>query len=345
MSATGESSSPTVRACALNLMVVTQSGARLGAVSDVIGEVSLVHPARMFVVVVEDGSPALDAWISARCSIPRPGERQVCCEEVTISAAGESIDRVPSIVVSLLVPDVPTVLLWQGSIERNTGLLNALRDVSDKVVVDSRSGDTARFLHEWHTMVAASGGTIAYSDIAWTLSAQWRSVVANAFQSSETRKYLSMIDRVYLVFNATAGQSGLSQALLLVGWLAARLGWVPGEPLRASADTLQGSFRDRDNAVTITIERAAFGKAGHTQLECMEIHTSGGFSLRVVASGRQDCVEVALQSTDGQVKSTVVALMRFTDTDAIVAELDALPRDSTYEVALTQAVAALGYRR
>src|SRR5512142_1810636 len=115
----GDSIRPVVRACTMNLIVVTEDEAGADAIASMVGEVTLEHPARIFLVVVDRKAQeaSLDAWISARCTIPEPGQEQVCCEQITFVGRGRDVDKITSAVTSLLVPDVPTMLLWKTSID------------------------------------------------------------------------------------------------------------------------------------------------------------------------------------------------------------------------------------
>ncbi|MBM2846304.1 MAG: Glucose-6-P dehydrogenase subunit [Bacteroidetes bacterium] len=66
------SSSPVVRACSMNLVVVTDTEEAATEIGDLVGEVTLDHPSRIFLITADrrSGTPLLDAWISARCSLP-----------------------------------------------------------------------------------------------------------------------------------------------------------------------------------------------------------------------------------------------------------------------------------
>ena len=77
---------PVTKACALTLLVYTESDEAAREVSNLIGALTLQNPCRALIMVVRpDDSPAgLSARVSAVCQLPAPGEKQVCCEHVTI---------------------------------------------------------------------------------------------------------------------------------------------------------------------------------------------------------------------------------------------------------------------
>ena len=183
-------SPPVVRACALNFIVVTEDEKEIDALAEMAGEVTLEHPARIFLVVANrrHGTPRLDAWISARCSLPVPGGKQICCEQINLVAEGTEAKKIPSIVTSLLVSDVPSVLLWKGSIDVNDSIVQSLGDVVDRILIDS-SEDLVPVpgLHTWRSFIEKRNAHTTFGDLAWTHLTAWRSVVANAFNPPEIR--------------------------------------------------------------------------------------------------------------------------------------------------------------
>ena len=62
---------PVVRACTMNLIVVTEDETGMDTLGTMVGEVTLEHPARIFLAVLARGAKeaSLNSWISARCAI------------------------------------------------------------------------------------------------------------------------------------------------------------------------------------------------------------------------------------------------------------------------------------
>src|SRR5207245_2138248 len=75
----------------------------------------------------------------------------------------------------------------------------------------------------------------AFSALDWARLTPWRELVAQCFDSVETRPYLDRLTEVQIEYedlsNGARVQRG--QSLLLAGWLASRLGW---EPARESVE-------------------------------------------------------------------------------------------------------------
>ena len=65
--------------------------------------------------------------------------------------------------------------------------------------------------------------TTAVSDLSWTRLTPWRRLIAQFFDSPSLQPYLDRLTAVDIEHDAGSA----AQALLLAGWLAARLGWRP----------------------------------------------------------------------------------------------------------------------
>ncbi len=248
---------PVIRACTMNLIVVTEDEKHADAVAAMVGEITLEHPARIFLVILDRRSneSSLNAWISARCAIPEPGEEQICCEQITLVARGEDIGKITSAVTSLLVPDVSSVLLWKASIDVSDPALRSLLAITDRALIDS-SEELAPLhaLLSWRTLVHEGIGIATLGDLGWTHVTAWRAVIGRAFQSPGARQHLEALDAVTIEYSSTQTprHSGFSQALLLIGWLAHALEWKStGAHGAVQEGAIHCSFRKGETEVRV----------------------------------------------------------------------------------------------
>lgn len=331
-----EFSSPVTRACSLNFIVMSETDAGFDAFAEVIGEVTLVHPARTFLIGADRRSPkpTLLAFISARCSLPVPGGKQVCCEQININAAGMDVARIPSIITSLLVPDVPTVLLWKGGMERSDAALISLLEIADKVLVDSSEHeDPGRALMTLEKFLEEFRGRTTFSDLAWGHCAAWRSVVAQMFQPAEMRGVLKTISAIRIEYSAShsPAHTGSSQAMLMAGWLASRLQW---ETVRSFSHDTSGEgnalFRLDDREISASIRKSG-DKAGRTgELESLVISFVGGGETKFERSETPNCMRVTVRVGDKADESREFLKER-SEEDLLIDELGELSPDSVYE--------------
>jgi glucose-6-phosphate dehydrogenase assembly protein OpcA len=331
---------PVVRACTLNLVVVTEEAARLQAIEQLVGEVTLEHPARIFLIHAErDGAPPLlDAWISARCTIAVPGEKQVCCEQITIHAVGAEYTKLPSVVASLLVPDIPSVLLWKAKIVPKDPLLSALSELVDHLLIDSsEEAEPVQLLTSWADFSAANRDAVIPGDLAWSHLTPWRSALGQAFSPAETRMYLQEIATIDIVISTSTQpvHSGASQALLLVSWLAARLGWSIGKT--AGGNTASGytaSFTATGGPISFSAAVRQTAGAGPGGIEEIMLRTRTGAVIGLTSSEERSCIRSTITARDGHRHDNVLWARDRDETSVVAQELEVLDRDPVYIAAM-----------
>ena len=129
-----------IRSSILNLLVYVPQDAEAAIVDDILTDLTASYPCRAVLMIADssDAQPKLEAQVTSRCSLPTGTSKQVCCEQVTITAAGTGVNDVPSAVTPLLLSDLPVYLWWRAvpSIQDKT-LFRKLADISDRVIIDS----------------------------------------------------------------------------------------------------------------------------------------------------------------------------------------------------------------
>ncbi|GAB3154126.1 glucose-6-phosphate dehydrogenase assembly protein OpcA [Micromonospora sonneratiae] len=166
------------------------------------------HPCRLLVVVrsdVERDRDRLDAEIVV-------GGRLGPCEAVVMRMYGRLALHAESVVMPLLVPDVPVVTWWHGEPpdEIATDFLG--------VVADRRITDAAQAANPIEALrLRAADYAPGDTDLSWTRITLWRTLVAGAFDTVQAQ-----ITEATLV----APRSDPTAALMS-GWLTARLGIRP----------------------------------------------------------------------------------------------------------------------
>ncbi len=339
-----ESSSPVVRACSLNFILVTEDQSGVDALADMVGEVTLEHPARIFLVVAERGSPvpAFEAWISARCSLPVPGGKQVCCEQITLNARGTDAGKIPSVITSLLVPDVPVVVLWMAKVDLNDSVLQSLVHIADRVMIDSSADMTPRgALEAWQQCINQSADKVSFGDLAWTHLCEWRAHLADAFQPSGLRSHLLELNTVNVKYSSTSHpkHSGLSQAFLLTGWLAWKLNWVLVHSFRHNgAGENSCKFRLNDQAINVTLALDDPHPGVPGGIESVSLKSNAGLDL-ILQITDHTYIEV-LASIHGEGGGKKLALRKGqTEAQLLAQELEVLQRDVPYEDSLRSLIA------
>ncbi len=182
------------------------------AARDTLAGMAERHPSRTIILVPEpeSGRDAVDAELLLEC-FAYPGlERHVCAEVIDLRLSGaRARERAPaSIVLPLLVADLPAFLRWRGLPPFGAKEFDELVGVVDRLIVDST---------EWPGLPAPYAQLqplferVAVSDVAWARTERWRHQLASLWPE------IADVHRLRVTGTA-------AQAHLLAGWLRSQLG-------------------------------------------------------------------------------------------------------------------------
>lgn len=218
----------------LNLVVRAESE---DTANEYIGDMQLItgrHPSRVIIMNADQTAQEMpvQAWVSIHCQLPPVGGRQVCAEQVTVQAGGESVRQLPAAVIPLLISDLPVFLWWPRNTPFDEFLFKNLADSVDRLIVDSSTFENPEgTLSKMSSRLRTNWPKIACTDMNWGRLTPWRELVAQFFDGALLRPYLDRIGRVTIDCSLSQrGGVNRAQALFIAGWLASRLGWEPTEP-------------------------------------------------------------------------------------------------------------------
>lgn len=187
------------------------------------------HPARTILLVPDrGGADGVSAKVAIRDFAVGDG-REVLSEVIELQLRGRAADHPASLVLPLLIADLPAFCRWRGEPRWEGNALEELVAVCDRLVIDSA---------EWRSPVRGYKrleglfDRIAVSDLAWRRGLPWRAALAARWP--EIRR----IERLRV-------EGPLADAQLLAGWLRARLR-RPVTLSRRSADALTAVWADGD---------------------------------------------------------------------------------------------------
>jgi glucose-6-phosphate dehydrogenase assembly protein OpcA len=165
------------------------------------------HPSRTLLLVPKPDEPdGLDAQVSLRC-FPI-GDRAICGEVIELTLRGNRAQAPASIVLPLLISDIPVFCRWRGRPPFGADELEQLVALADRLIVDSTEWDD---LPAAYVPFAGLFERTAVSDIAWSRTERWRSLLASLWPGIAGVELLRV-------------EGTPAQAWLLGGWLASRLG-------------------------------------------------------------------------------------------------------------------------
>jgi glucose-6-phosphate dehydrogenase assembly protein OpcA len=133
--------------------------------------------------------------------------REVLSEVIELRLSGEAARHPGSVVLPLLIADLPAYCRWRGRPDWGGQALDEIVDVCDRFVVDSSEW---RGLPGAYDPLAGLFDRITVSDLAWRRGLPWRSALAERWPG------IRRIQRVSV-------DGPRADALLLAGWLRSRL--------------------------------------------------------------------------------------------------------------------------
>jgi glucose-6-phosphate dehydrogenase assembly protein OpcA len=197
------------------------------------------HPARTIFLIPEPGDEAaIEARVELKDFQLQGMSREVLSEVIELRLRGSAARHPGSVVLPLLVSDLPVFCRWRGEPAWGSGELTEVVGITDRLVVDSSEWAGAPAAYE---QLAALFGHVAVSDIAFSRTLPWRRRLAELWPGIGT------IERLRV-------EGPRADAELVAGWLRARLRrdvsltrrdaatvtamWVDGEPVASPGEPL-----------------------------------------------------------------------------------------------------------
>jgi glucose-6-phosphate dehydrogenase assembly protein OpcA len=298
-----------------------------GEVANRLRGVGRYHASRTIVCSVDGRRTKLDATATiATDAEPKPGEFALLRETIVVDCGPQHLEHLDSIVDPLVVTDLATVI-W--SPHAHWDALDALRRLAQVVLLDSVDDPD---VDEALERACSFSDELYVVDLAWLRSTPWRERIAAAFDPPARREDLATISGVRIRHHPDSVVAGL----LLLGWLAARLGWEPTR-LMARRGGLYGKLHARRQDVEVTLEPEPMGVRG---LAGLTIDTARGGSLSL-DRGEGGLRAVRRERNRDAHAWTILGASR--GESGILGEgiRQALLRDTTYRPALVAANALL----
>lgn len=336
------SSEPVVRTRILNLVVVSLSDETPKEVIELLAE---AHPCRAILIDMGARVPDFRAEVSSSCAVAYTAAGCLAREEVRLRVPHElESGKLESVVVPLLVPDLPVFLWWRGRPDLENELFTRLVAHSDHVVLDSAEcEDPWMELADIGHAIAGRGWRAAVTDLAWSRITAWRDLTAQFFDNRQCAEYPVYICAVSIV----CGNDGHlpADAVLFAAWIARQLGWRATPGTVASASGPGGHQR-------LALERNGSGReigfvpdraAAHC-LQSVRLNTEGDkdamFAIQQTAN-RGGLITTTRLGTQKQIQRTVRSRV-LNLAEMIGCEISLSSRDTLYEQVLGVVAEILG---
>ncbi|HEU5430137.1 MAG TPA: glucose-6-phosphate dehydrogenase assembly protein OpcA, partial [Thermomicrobiales bacterium] len=348
------------RASTLNLTTVARSRLEAARVEEAVMSLSELYPSRATILVADPERPEAHRGLDVKlvlleqpASKGRPAVRFEC---VIVEASAANERQLASIASPLLVVDLPDFLWWASDSILGSMLFEDLCAISDRIIVDTAAApQAAAELRALAALPAHGDNAPRLSDFAWARVATWRAMTTQFFDTPSGRASLDALDRIEIDYGLPEAdrRSGFTTALLVVGWLASRLGWSPPGamvPTRGVPNAWHLTFRagppfaPREIVVDLRPSPAAFAGLALGRVALL----AGGGALARYEIERISDMEVrsTSQVENGPEATRTVFDLPEGESGLLADELRIFNRDTTYEAALAVAsvIAPVGPR-
>jgi glucose-6-phosphate dehydrogenase assembly protein OpcA len=172
-----------LRACSMTLVALVDDEENTSELGETIAMLMRGHPSRAIVVRICEGEDRLESRVFQQCWMPFGQRRQICCEQVEITASPDHLCDIPSIVEPLAVPDLPSVLWLRSKRVCEGGDYVGLLALGGKLILDSsRMGAPA-----FETLTGFLNTGHVTGDLAWTRLTELRQLIAQLSDQNRPR--------------------------------------------------------------------------------------------------------------------------------------------------------------
>ena len=299
----GEAGGALVRAASMTLLLPVEAGIDPDDLAPLLDALTATHPFRAILLVSDE---EVDRPRARLCSHTRgvgEGELARYWEDIRIVSPPRSLHQVMSAVASLSLPNLPVHTWWDGDPDFDGNLYHHVVEVADRILVDSsRFGDPAASLPGLAAAIEVAHESIAFADLSWTRLTPWRLLIAEFFDAPADQALLNSIQHVRVEY-VWRGGGEAAQALLLVSWLASRLGWEPRAMRPHGSARGEWSFEMVDGVrpveVVVAVDSAAEAQRGE--------RTAGLRSVTIRAAEGDRRADYAVERCDDGEEARTVA--------------------------------------
>lgn len=255
------------------------------------------HPARVLLLLADSETQDDDLKASVLVR-PLDGGRRLVSEQVTLRASGASVSKLPFLVRSLLLGDLPTNLWWASPTPPPLAgsILNELAEHAEQFIYDSVGWDdpnrgvanVSTWLGKFERDPSQGTWRIA-SDVNWRRLKTWRRLLSQALAPATNPGFLDRIDEVVIEH----GPHAVTQSWQVASWLASRLGWTYQASKYQPMVEIAFRFQAPHGPVSLKIDRLSEGPAeirrvrvSAGDLGALEFVSEGGDRLSVTPEGR-----------------------------------------------------------
>lgn len=335
------------RTSLLTLVVRAQDTDSAREAAQTVASLPTHHPSRTIVVVPMSsaGESRIDAQLAAHCHITPTSDHRVCCEEVLLTVHGPASLHLHSVVVPLLIPDLPAYVWWNGPLDDDDHAIEELMENADRFIYDSSTIARPRQAMQRLGTLVADNRDCALGDLNWERLTNWRHSMLRQCEAPALIPFFGPIDLIELKTSPDPQGRPPVHAILMLGWLALKQGWDTARVIRDGPSRLSIVRDAPEAAVRLSVQD--YSGVEHGSLVSFTVRGTRSGEHAWVTVHRGDDPEHLVLHVDSPAGAHEEHFrIPACDTGAMLArELDGPPRDREYQAVLRASLpffAALG---
>ena len=272
------------RASLINFAIICEGEAAMQDSTELLSRFVRNHAFRALLIGIEPDAAAtnVQAWVNAHCYLPKAGAKHVCCEQVSIFVQGKVRELLPNLIFSQLDYDLPLTLWWRCECPEQVDT-EVWRWV-DRLVFDSQAWREPRKQFTAMREAIRSERTVL-CDLNWMRALYLRQSLAQMFDMPDGAAALRKLRRVSIAHAPGARTT----AILLLGWLAAQMGWSSHHPAGRRI-----TFTTDDNEIVCELSEAAGHSISQIILETDDLRVTADHATQM------DYLNLAVTWKDGR---------------------------------------------
>lgn len=209
---------------AMSTLILVATGAlRYRTFLQTLPELIRQRPGRIILIRLQPVGETVEAFVFAHCRVSSQGEKQLCCEQITLHCPILQMDRLPGIVLPLLLPELPVLLWWPDALQAKDGILSSLYPALDQLIIQSGAWIAGWLdlcsLAQW---ILRRQPHVRVMDLTWASLTGWREALAQFFDAEED---VTLLQGIYRIDIQAAPADFCPAAGWLLAWLATVLQW------------------------------------------------------------------------------------------------------------------------
>ena len=186
-----ENGAGVLRACSMTLVVLAEESEDVSNLGEILAALMPEHPARTIVIRLRGiAEHTLAERVYSQCWMPFGQRRQICCEQIEITASDSALADLASVVLPLAVPDLPMIVWCRSARIVDMPEFRAIAAMAHKVVLDSAAMPDG---HSALRRLADIARSELLGDFSWTRLTRWREMLSQVF---ENRRNLALLDHI-----------------------------------------------------------------------------------------------------------------------------------------------------